>query len=644
VTCTAHDSAGDAEPLPWVQVTVQDTTPPAISTADITDVPATSASGAVVSFNATFTDLVDGTIPASSCTPTSGSTFPVGTTEVDCTATDNAGNPGHGSFHVTVDPFVPADTPPTMTVTGPTTVEATGPGGGPLTYSASASDPDTGDSATFSCDLPVGTLIPVDGSKTVTCTATDTHGEQTPAQLTQSAVDTTPPTVTVPSNITANPTSANGAVVTFSASASDLVDGSLMPTCNPPSGSAFPLGANGTPGVTTVTCSATDSHHNTGSNSFSVTVQAPNAPVVSVPASEIVEANGPNGSVVNYPSASAVDAFGQPLVATCTPASGTLFPIGKTQVTCTAKDSLGHVGQAAFTVTVEDTTPPELTVPADLSIQSATAIPVTDPTIAKFLSGAVATDIVDPKPKITVSAPSSFPVGTTSVTFTATDASGNSVSKVSKVTIGPDVQNSGGSTDRVPPGNVTNVKATIGNLRVTITWNNSADSDHVNITRTSVTTARTALAAPAPKLVYSGKGTKYVDKGLTNSVQYRYVIVAVDKAGNRASGVAVIALAQRQTILSPASGAVVSRAPRIAWQKFKGASYYNLQLWLGSAKMLSVWPNVPAYQLKARWTYKNVSRALKPGTYTVYVWPGFGKLSAGKYGSLIGQSTFTFKR
>jgi hypothetical protein len=54
--------------------------------------------------------------------------------------------------------------------------------------------------------------------------------------------------------------------VTFSASAADLVDGSLTPTCVPPSGSTFPIG------TTTVTCSATDTAGNTGSDTFDVTV------------------------------------------------------------------------------------------------------------------------------------------------------------------------------------------------------------------------------------------------------------------------------------------------------------------------------------------------------------------------------------
>ena len=82
-------------------LTIVDTTPPALTLpADITST-ATSPSGAVVSFAATALDLVDGARPVS-CTPSSGSTFAIGSTNVACTASDTRGNTASGSFSVTV--------------------------------------------------------------------------------------------------------------------------------------------------------------------------------------------------------------------------------------------------------------------------------------------------------------------------------------------------------------------------------------------------------------------------------------------------------------------------------------------------------------------------------------------------------------
>src|SRR5262249_26435538 len=70
----------------------------------------------------------------------------------------------------------------------------------------------------------------------------------------------------VPADITATATSVSGATIGYSATATDLVDGALDPTCTPASGSQF------APGTTTVTCTATDSSGNPGIASFRVIV------------------------------------------------------------------------------------------------------------------------------------------------------------------------------------------------------------------------------------------------------------------------------------------------------------------------------------------------------------------------------------
>lgn len=79
--------------------------------------------------------------------------------------------------------------------------------------------------------------------------------------------DGTPPLLTVPSPITTDATNPSGAVVLYSASATDDVDGTVPVTCAPPSGSTFPIG------TTTVTCTATDASGNESNASFAVHVK-----------------------------------------------------------------------------------------------------------------------------------------------------------------------------------------------------------------------------------------------------------------------------------------------------------------------------------------------------------------------------------
>jgi Tol biopolymer transport system component len=78
-----------------------DTVPPVLTVPANITVNATGPAGAVVTYTATATDNVT-LNPTVSCVPASGSTFAVGTTTVNCTATDAAGNSSTGSFTVTV--------------------------------------------------------------------------------------------------------------------------------------------------------------------------------------------------------------------------------------------------------------------------------------------------------------------------------------------------------------------------------------------------------------------------------------------------------------------------------------------------------------------------------------------------------------
>src|SRR4029078_7410540 len=94
------------------------------------------------------------------------------------------------------------------------------------------------------------------------------------------------------------------------------------------------------------------------------TVRAHDAPkpVVTVPEDMTVEATGPDGATVDYDEVTATDDVDGAVEVTCDKASGTGFPLGDTPVTCSATDAAGNAGENSFTVTVEDSTPPTVTV------------------------------------------------------------------------------------------------------------------------------------------------------------------------------------------------------------------------------------------------------------------------------------------
>lgn len=157
--------------------------------------------------------------------------------------------------------------------------------------------------------------------------------------------------------------------------------------------------------------------------SFRLAVVANTAPVLSVPADMTVEADTTGGWQSTF-AVSASDAEDDPdPTPLCSPAAGEVLPLGTTSVACSATDTGGLGDTASFDVTVVDTTAPALTgVPGDLDVTTpdpaGSTVDFADPT---------ATDIADPAPAIACLPASGgpFPVGTTTVTCTAVDASGN---------------------------------------------------------------------------------------------------------------------------------------------------------------------------------------------------------------------------
>ncbi|MFF2327716.1 MULTISPECIES: VWA domain-containing protein [unclassified Streptomyces] len=148
----------------------------------------------------------------------------------------------------------------------------------------------SGDTAHFaenidvSADAPQGTRL--------TCTVQFLMGTQVPGadtigpaaaadpdfqeQINIDVNDIDAPVVTV-DDLTVRAKDKNGVSVTYDATAEDATDGTLPVTCTPPSGSLFPVGS------TTVTCSATDSAGNTGTDTAQIEVlEAPVPPSADV--------------------------------------------------------------------------------------------------------------------------------------------------------------------------------------------------------------------------------------------------------------------------------------------------------------------------------------------------------------------------
>jgi len=171
-----------------------------------------------------------------------------------------------------------------------------------------------------------------------------------------------------------------------------------------------------------------------GTASFELTPGDTEPPVITAPAN-IVVSNDPGqaSAIVNYPAATVSDNQPGASVA-CVPQAGSTFALGAVTVICTATDAAGNLATASFTVTVNDTEPPRIGTVVN---QTVTAEPGAASAIVDYFVPTVS----DNAPGVTITCSplsgSAFPVGATTVTCLALDASGNSATTSFTVTVQP---------------------------------------------------------------------------------------------------------------------------------------------------------------------------------------------------------------
>lgn len=442
VNCTTADIAGNSSGASFL-VRVVDTTPPAISPHDAVAVGASGLLTPVFFDSPTAVDLVDGAVPVT-CEPLSGALFPLGTTTVACTATDAHGWSFTSTFPVTVQDRGA----PIVNVPGSIAAEATSALGAAVDYGAVTATDDVDTGLVPSCDLSSGVTFPL-GETTVTCSAADSAGNVGSAGFIVTVVDTTSPTLNLPPTVVVEASGPIGTIAVYpQPTANDLVDGLVSVSCSDQSGSIFGFGSNA------VVCESTDDAGNTALGTFTVRVQDTTQPSLTMPDSVVAEATSLAGALVNYGATAAVDTVSGPLTPTCSLSSGGQFPVGTTQVTCMVQDTTGNTASGAFTVTVIDTTPPALSVPADQSVRATSAngalVTFAPPTAVDSVDGFL-------QPLCDRQSADQFPVGSTTVSCSAADRAGNTVLASFTVTV-----RSGGPTIAVPSGLIVEATSAAG--------------------------------------------------------------------------------------------------------------------------------------------------------------------------------------
>jgi uncharacterized repeat protein (TIGR01451 family) len=196
-------------------------------------------------------------------------------------------------------------------------------------------------------------------------------------------------------------------------------------------------------GSHTITLKVTDPSGDFGADTVNINIVDTTDPVITAPPNVTVS-TGPGatscGVVVTdaqLGTATASDTCsGSVAVTRSGVPSGNNFPVGQTIITYTANDGHGHTKSAFQTVTVIDNTPPVLSVPANITVNapanscSAMVNPGTATATDNCGSTTVTGTRSDSQP---LSAP--YPVGTTTITWKATDSHSNVSTGTQTITV-----------------------------------------------------------------------------------------------------------------------------------------------------------------------------------------------------------------
>jgi microsomal dipeptidase-like Zn-dependent dipeptidase len=211
------------------------------------------------------------------------------------------------------------------------------------------------------------------------------------------------------------------------ASAGDIDGGSSDPEGGPMILSVNPPGPYAL-GDTSVALTVTDEEGAWDRCAATVTVVDATVPEIGCPGDLVVENDpGTCDALVTYEAPAGTDNCpGASTLLTAGLGSGANCPVGTTTETYTVTDGAGLSASCSFTVTVQDTEPPEISCPQDMEVEptspAGATVTYAAPVGSDICPGATTARTEGLGPGAT------FPIGTTPETYTVTDGAGNAAS------------------------------------------------------------------------------------------------------------------------------------------------------------------------------------------------------------------------
>ncbi len=406
VTWTVTDANGN-KATATQNVTVKDTESPVI--ANLSDI-VVNANNSCAAFNVNLGNpVITDNCSVASVTNTALAVYPLGTTTVTWTVTDNSGNV------TTFDQLVKVidATLPTIIAPAPITVSLS------TTCSISGLNlgvPVTSDNCSiFSVtnDAPATFLL---GDTTVTWTVTDGSGNVATATQLVKVLDTTLPTITAPANLSITLDNVSSVATGVDLGTPITADNCTVVSVTNNAPISYPVG------TTLVTWTVVDGSGNKATAVQTITVADYTGPtIVSAPDNLTIYANNScNAFNVDLGTLQTNDNVS---VVSITNNAPSIYPIGVTTIIWTVKDDIGNVANAVQLVTVLDNVLPSIVAPTAITVSASASCGVTGLDLGTPITYDNCTVV-----SVTNNAPSEFPLGTTIVKWTVTDASGNKAS------------------------------------------------------------------------------------------------------------------------------------------------------------------------------------------------------------------------
>jgi hypothetical protein len=327
---------------------------------------------------------------------------------------------------------------------------------------------EAGDQVDYACS-DVGTPI------TVTLVVVDVNGDEATCDATVTVEDNIPPTISCASIV--RPAAANcmylggAGPITVGDNCAPVnilgqrtnPDGAISFFTTAPQSGTFEFGGNFDLGVTTFVMTATDNSGNSAECTYTVTVEDVTPPDALCQNVTVTLDNEGNGSVsvadINNGSFDNCTAVGDLVITLTGLTNYTCNQVGTNGVTLSVTDEAGVTGTCAATVTVQDTSPAEIECRQPVSTVNTPGecgkinLVVLEPFALYDNCGA------DNVTFTRIPAGNDFPIGTTTLNWTGTDANGNTSTCQSLVIVEdnelPTVASCNSAIDFIDPGSCT---------------------------------------------------------------------------------------------------------------------------------------------------------------------------------------------